>query len=331
METQQKPPYNLGWLPDLPDQRDIMYAAPMAVMLQLPTSADLRNQCPPVYDQGHLGSCTANGLAAAYEFDLKKQNKTDFMPSRLFIYYNERVLLNTVNSDSGAYIRDGIKTMNQQGVCPENDWAYDIGKFTVKPPAKCYTEAKKCQIKSYQRLNKAQQLAEQYIREHTGKDTELQFHAIRLGKTCGGGTKGSGELDKEYVTDTTVEFRQVINGVPVINTDNGVVRVTIDNDGTITNFHNSVKKVLNLSNKPKEISIDPNRNGHALETQAQETERLFRNKLSEYKTENAKPVANEVGYDISGLHGSLSEKREYEVTFENDLKKLIQVTVPIFA
>jgi len=152
METQQNPPYNLGWLPDLPDQRDIMYAAPMAVMLQLPTSADLRNQCPPVYDQGHLGSCTANGLAAAYEFDLKKQNKTDFMPSRLFIYYNERVLLNTVNSDSGAYIRDGIKTMNQQGVCPENDWAYDIGKFTVKPPAKCYTEAKKCQIKSYQRL-----------------------------------------------------------------------------------------------------------------------------------------------------------------------------------
>ncbi len=152
MAKQQETPHLLGWLPDLPDQRDVMYAAPMAVMLQLPTSIDLRSQCPPVYDQGHLGSCTANCLAAAYEFDLKKQKKTDFMPSRLFIYYNERVLINTVNSDSGAYIRDGIKTMNNQGVCPEKDWAYDISKFAVKPPQKCYDEASKCEIKSYQRL-----------------------------------------------------------------------------------------------------------------------------------------------------------------------------------
>ena len=152
MKAPQKPDYRLGWLPDLPDQRDIMYAAPMSIMLKLPSAADLRNQCPPVYDQGQLGSCTANALSGAYEFDLKKQQKQDFMPSRLFVYYNERVLINTVNSDSGAYIRDGIKTMNQQGVCPEKDWVYDITKFALKPSAKCYTEAKTCQVKSYQRL-----------------------------------------------------------------------------------------------------------------------------------------------------------------------------------
>ncbi|MVN20508.1 C1 family peptidase [Mucilaginibacter arboris] len=152
MDNQQNTPYTFGWLPDLPDQRDFMYAAPMAVMQQLPTTVDLRSQCPPVYDQGHLGSCTANSLAGAYEFDLKKETKPDYMPSRLFIYYNERVLINTVNSDSGAYIRDGIKTMNNQGVCPEKDWPYDISKFTNKPSQKCYDEAKKSQIKSYQRL-----------------------------------------------------------------------------------------------------------------------------------------------------------------------------------
>lgn len=152
MKTQENTPHKMGWLPDLPDQRDIMYAAPMTVMLKLPTSVDMRNQCPPVYDQGQLGSCTANALSGAYEFDLKKQQKPDFMPSRLFIYYNERVLINTVNSDSGAYIRDGIKTMNNQGVCPERDWPYDITKFTVKPSANCYAEASKCQIKSYQKL-----------------------------------------------------------------------------------------------------------------------------------------------------------------------------------
>ncbi|MEX8547352.1 MAG: C1 family peptidase [Mucilaginibacter sp.] len=152
MENQQTPNYKMGWLPDLPDQRDVLYAAPMAVMLQLPPSVDLRSACPPVYDQGHLGSCTANCLAGAYEFDLKKQQKSDYMPSRLFIYYNERVLINTVNSDSGAYIRDGIKTMNNQGVCPEKDWPYDITRFAQKPSDNCYNEASKCQIKSYQKL-----------------------------------------------------------------------------------------------------------------------------------------------------------------------------------
>ena len=144
--------YSLGWLPDLPDSRDFMYAPPMSIAESLPTFADLRTGCPPVYDQGHLGSCTANALAGAFEFDLKKQSKPDFMPSRLFIYYNERVLINTVNSDSGAYIRDGIKTMNKDGVCPENEWPYDIAKFTQKPPAKCYKDALKSQIKSYRRL-----------------------------------------------------------------------------------------------------------------------------------------------------------------------------------
>ncbi len=150
MATQQT--HGLGWLPDLPDSRDLMYAAPMAVTKSIKTAVDLRKSCPPVYDQGHLGSCTANALAGAFEFDLKKQSKPDFMPSRLFIYYNERVLINTVNSDSGAYIRDGIKTMNHEGVCPEKEWPYDIAKFAQKPPAACYKDAKKNQIKTYSRL-----------------------------------------------------------------------------------------------------------------------------------------------------------------------------------
>lgn len=54
-----------GWIPDLPDQRDFMFAAPMKVQAKLPPSVDLKAQCPPVYDQGQLGSCTGNGVAAA--------------------------------------------------------------------------------------------------------------------------------------------------------------------------------------------------------------------------------------------------------------------------
>jgi C1A family cysteine protease len=125
---------------------------------------DLRDKCPDVYDQGNLGSCTANSLAFCYHYDEllnKESNRTVvdnedtskitvqltpnetsvFVPSRLFIYYNERNLEGTVDKDAGAEIHDGIHVMNTIGVCPETDWVYDISKFAVKPDEKCYTEA----------------------------------------------------------------------------------------------------------------------------------------------------------------------------------------------
>ena len=88
---------------DLPDARDYAYAAPIYRFPQgLPMSVDLRPECPRVYDQGQLGSCTANGIAAAIEFDRRKLGQKTFTPSRLFIYYNERVIEGTVNQDAGA-------------------------------------------------------------------------------------------------------------------------------------------------------------------------------------------------------------------------------------
>ncbi|HET7842231.1 MAG TPA: C1 family peptidase [Terriglobia bacterium] len=148
-----------GWVPDLPDQRDHLYAAPPQVLLKLPSKVDLRSKCPPVYDQGELGSCTANAIGGAFQFEQIKQKQKSFVPSRLFIYYNERVIEGTVNEDSGAQIRDGIKTCVKIGVCPETCWPYEISQFTVKPPDACYQEATKHQVLSYRRLtNVASQL-----------------------------------------------------------------------------------------------------------------------------------------------------------------------------
>jgi C1A family cysteine protease len=141
-----------GWQPDLPDQRDYRYAAPPAVIKTLPEKTDLRPGCPPVYDQGQLGSCTANAIGAAFEFGLIKQNTSDFMPSRLFIYYNERVIEHSVNNDSGAMIRDGMKTVNKEGACPEKDWPYITSKFTQKPQSDCYASALNHQVLSYHRV-----------------------------------------------------------------------------------------------------------------------------------------------------------------------------------
>jgi len=144
-----------GWIPDIPDQRDYLYTVPVAVLRKLPTKVDLRPQCPPVYDQGQLGSCTGNAIAAAIQFDQMKQSLSQiFTPSRLFIYYNERVIERTVDSDSGAMIRDGIKSVSKQGACQENMWPYNIGKFRDKPTDNCYTEAAKHTAVQYQRVSR---------------------------------------------------------------------------------------------------------------------------------------------------------------------------------
>ena len=142
-----------GWVPDLPDARDHMYAAPQPVLATMSSKVDLRPQCPPVLDQGALGSCTANAIANAHLFDQRKQQAQEpFVPSRLFIYYNERAMEGTVHSDAGAMIRDGIKSIAKQGVCSEKQWPYTIAKFTRKPTHACYKEAQKYQAVSYQRL-----------------------------------------------------------------------------------------------------------------------------------------------------------------------------------
>jgi hypothetical protein len=71
-----------GWLPDLPDQRDSVYAAPRPLLRKLSSKVDLTKLCPSVHDQGQLGSCTANAIGAAFEFELLKQDSSkDFMPS----------------------------------------------------------------------------------------------------------------------------------------------------------------------------------------------------------------------------------------------------------
>ena len=144
-----RPQQRFGWLPDLPDARDYLFSAPEAVLATLPSKVDLRRQMPAVYDQGQLGSCTANAIAAAFEYDQTQQKLTDFMPSRLFIYYNERAVEGTVASDSGAMIRDGIKSVAKLGVCDEQVWPYDVSQFTDKPSRGAYSDAKKHQATVY--------------------------------------------------------------------------------------------------------------------------------------------------------------------------------------
>lgn len=141
-----------GWIPDLPDHRDFLYANIRPSGVRLPKSVDLRPSMSPVEDQGQLGSCTANALAGALEFLEIKEGQSLLDLSRLFIYYNERAIEHSVSSDSGAMLRDGIKTLSTLGVCSEKKWPYVPKTFTKKPSAACYAEAKKHTVRTYHRI-----------------------------------------------------------------------------------------------------------------------------------------------------------------------------------
>ena len=173
--------YKFGWLPDVPDQRDIPFTAVFRVPAKVPARVDLRENCSPIEQQGNLGSCTAQALVGALEFMelnggtrlsrptvgkniVKGRAGLPVRPSgihkpafadlsRLFIYYNERETMGTIMEDSGAMLRTGIKVLKNLGVCREAIWPYKITRFTEKPPDNCFSEAETHQVTAYQRLH----------------------------------------------------------------------------------------------------------------------------------------------------------------------------------
>lgn len=144
------PKYILNYKFQKEDKRDLKYSMPVHMIGALPTKADLIRYLPPVYDQGQLGSCVFNSNSGNIRTRLKLEKKPDFEPSRLFMYWNGRFILGTVNEDSGCTLRDGIKAVAKYGYCLESTWPYNISIFTKKPPLNCYREAAKHLVKKYE-------------------------------------------------------------------------------------------------------------------------------------------------------------------------------------
>lgn len=136
-----------GWKPSLPDLRDhVADASELKVLDEVDPRADL----PDVFDQGQLGSCTANAVAAAVQYDAKLNGSDPGFLSRLWIYYYERKIEGSpADQDTGAYGRDGFKVCKTIGVPLENDWPYDIAKFSEEPPASLAEEARQHRISNY--------------------------------------------------------------------------------------------------------------------------------------------------------------------------------------
>lgn len=119
---------------------------------ELPPSVDLRPLCPPVEDQLDLGSCSSNAGAGAVWFDMLKQKLQAFAPSRLFIYFNERLAQGDTQDDTGSSLTECVDVLAKYGVCPETEWPYDITKFAVQPPNQCYMDGLKDRAIQYSKV-----------------------------------------------------------------------------------------------------------------------------------------------------------------------------------
>ena len=143
------------WQREPVDARDHMYSPAPELAATAPAAVDLRPNCSPIEDQGQLGSCTGNAIAGIVEYmDIKSGKASVAHPiqvSRLFIYYQERVLEGDVNYDTGAFIRDGVKAMNTYGAPLESLWPYVVSRFAVRPSTAAYTDAAKRKATAYQK------------------------------------------------------------------------------------------------------------------------------------------------------------------------------------
>lgn len=142
-----------GWKPDRPDQRDKYYGEHLKPKARvIPTRVDLRQWTSKVEDQGEVGSCTANAVVGAMEYNEIKNGGSFVDLSRLFVYYNSRVIEDTVDEDMGAYIRDAVKSASRYGACTEKKWPYKVPKWASKPSKSCYADGAKRSVSLYVRV-----------------------------------------------------------------------------------------------------------------------------------------------------------------------------------
>lgn len=118
----------------------------------VPPKVDLRKHLTPVEDQGPLNSCTANAIAGAYEYLIKKHKQSHVDVSRLFIYYNARWRDKSQDEDDGSYIQYGMESLQKFGACVEQTWPYRKEAVLEKPSRESYAEASKFRVLDMQQV-----------------------------------------------------------------------------------------------------------------------------------------------------------------------------------
>lgn len=110
----------------------------------LPDHVDNRQWCPPVYNQGQLGACTAFSMTKGLrEYMQRKNGEANTELSAMWMYYEERKHMGEqyITQDSGANMSDGMWVLENEGASPDNFCPYVPNAFTDKPRQSAYDHA----------------------------------------------------------------------------------------------------------------------------------------------------------------------------------------------
>jgi len=151
-------PFSLNFRASPGDNRDYVVKTSSA---QSRGSVDLSNFCTSIKNQGNVGSCTAHAGVGLMEFFYRKNmgGKTDDLFSEKFLYYTTRVdVWRNSTEDTGAYLRDTLKSMVQYGVCLETECPYVLPgqnacNYREKPNVSAYKQALNFQVTKYARVS----------------------------------------------------------------------------------------------------------------------------------------------------------------------------------
>ncbi len=116
----------------------LLKTAPRAARLAaLPPSADLRNLCLPIRDQGSEGACSGFSASAFREVSHAAATGsllTDYL-APAYLYGRTRIYDGTFPADSGASITDEFYVLQNYGVCPEAMLPYQANPNETPTPA----------------------------------------------------------------------------------------------------------------------------------------------------------------------------------------------------
>jgi hypothetical protein len=223
-----------------------------------------------------------------------------------------------------------VSEADGQSLAVSSDGRYEVG---IEPPNASNREGLS--------IDDAKRRATEVVSEHAlDQGIDLEFDRVRHTMSAGGSTAGD-ESDEAHVLETTVQFRQLINAVPVVTQAAGDVRITLDNDGRLTRIENTTRKVDQLSDHPKATIPEPGGEERGVRPRAGgDPARLLAEAWSVHgapaardaeTAERARPVpgTTEVGYDLRGNEGRLVARREVEVEFGEGIRKRYEVIAPI--
>lgn len=190
---------------------------------------------------------------------------------------------------------------------------------------------------------KAMRIATDFTRGiRLDNDTEVAFDVVRVSNEAGASDRGTGRVENTTTSETTIQFRQMIDGIPVITPGAGELRVSVDNDGAVTSVESSLRSVERMMRRPR--AGDPPEPGRPSSDIGRGPEVSVEDRLSRAwgRTLAARigkgdipgnfsvvPGSTEIGYAINGNRAELVAQQAVEVDFGYGLKKRYWVTAPL--